>query len=339
MSSSSLRDRVPDLGASTVPDPVGGVTWRRPTLADAHAIHAVYVAAGHVDHPHFTIPLEDVRAGLEASWIDLDRDALVAEAGGTIVAAGVVDLTPGQETLRRVHLDGVVHPNRRGRGVGSALLDWQQRRGAELLRADEATVPGRLVVWAESTQHDLLRLAGAHGLETARWFLELHRDLAAPIEEVPLEGYRVVTLSPELHEAARIARNDSFRDHWGSQPTIEERWQRFVTGELIRPDLSFLALADDGAVAGFSIGEHNPDDTEGAGFSSAHVALVGVVRAHRRKGIAPALLARTLRASAAAGLERAVLEVDVDSPTGAVGLYERLGFVEERRSQVLARQW
>jgi mycothiol synthase len=59
---------------------------------------------------------------------------------------------------------------------------------------------------------------------------------------------------------------------------------------------------------------------------------VGVTRAWRKRGIAPALLATTLRAIAEAGLDKAVLDVDSDSPTGALGLYTGLGFEESNRS-------
>ena len=50
-------------------------------------------------------------------------------------------------------------------------------------------------------------------------------------------------------------------------------------------------------------------------------------------------LTRTLEAGRAAGLERAVLDVDSESPTGAVGLYERLGFTTAKQSVVLERAW
>jgi mycothiol synthase len=62
------------------------------------------------------------------------------------------------------------------------------------------------------------------------------------------------------------------------------------------------------------------------GATNSYIDLIGVVRAHRRRGIAPAVVDATLAAIAAAGLERAVLDVDTASPTGANTLYEGLGF-------------
>ncbi len=52
--------------------------------------------------------------------------------------------------------------------------------------------------------------------------------------------------------------------------------------------------------------------------------------AWRRRGLAKALLARSLVAAREAGFTSAGLGVDAENPTGALGLYESLGFAPER---------
>jgi ribosomal protein S18 acetylase RimI-like enzyme len=49
------------------------------------------------------------------------------------------------------------------------------------------------------------------------------------------------------------------------------------------------------------------------------------------------VIAETLAAIAEAGLEKAVLDVDTESPTGAHTLYEGLGFTATERSLALVR--
>lgn len=44
--------------------------------------------------------------------------------------------------------------------------------------------------------------------------------------------------------------------------------------------------------------------------------------------MAVALLAAAMRAFLAGGMERAVLDVDTDNPTGAYGLYSGLGYAK-----------
>ncbi|MFT4215351.1 MAG: hypothetical protein QM622_11325 [Microbacterium sp.] len=65
--------------------------------------------------------------------------------------------------------------------------------------------------------------------------------------------------------------------------------------------------------------------------------LIGVVRDQRRRGLAPPVISATLQAIAAAGLEKAVLDVDTASPTGANTLYEGLGFAAAERSIAFVR--
>ena len=70
-------------------------------------------------------------------------------------------------------------------------------------------------------------------------------------------------------------------------------------------------LDGDGAVVGFCLASVNEDDWVTMGASSAYIELIGVVRAHRGRRVAPAVITGTLAAIAAAGLERAVLFVGV----------------------------
>ena len=130
----------------------------------------------------------------------------------------------------------------------------------------------------------------------------------------------------------REARNDAFRDHWGSQSADEEQWHSFATSSLVRRDLSVLAIDAAGDVAGFVLTSVNPDDWPGQGFSSGYIDLVGVRRSWRGKGVAPSLLSSALELIRDAGLDKAVLDVDAENPSGALGLYEGVGFVESNRS-------
>ena len=57
---------------------------------------------------------------------------------------------------------------------------------------------------------------------------------------------------------------------------------------------------------------------------------MSVRRPWRRRGLARALVAESLRALRDAGMTSAVLGVDADNPTGALGVYEDNGFVHRR---------
>ena len=150
------------------------------------------------------------------------------------------------------------------------------------------------------------------------------------------KGIALVPYAADWKEATRLARNDAFRDHWGSLETPAERWSHFVDGPHLRPDLSWLAVEGDRVVA-LALGTVNEDDWEAQGYSSVYIDLIGVTRDRRGRRLAPAVITALLRSARDAGLDKAVLDVDTESPTGANSLYGRLGFepTERRWSRVV----
>ena len=50
-------------------------------------------------------------------------------------------------------------------------------------------------------------------------------------------------------------------------------------------------------------------------------------REFRGRGVAQALLADAMRRFAAAGMDKASLDVDSENPTGALDLYAKMGYV------------
>ncbi len=331
----SARVAAPDLPPLDHPDVA---LWRAATPGDAEAITRAQKAMDAVDHPDWTTPLEDVRDELASTHLDLELDSVVGlGADGEVLAWGLVDLSPGRATRVQVYLSGGVVPAARGRGIGRQLLARQVARAQQVLATRPEELPARIQIDVDERSPAALALAQRHGMSVLRWFTSMERDLAAPITPVPAPRDAVVVpYTPDRADDARLARNDSFRDHWGSQPSEPERWAQFVGGELFRADLSRLALDADGRILGFALCNANPEDWEVQGFTSCYVGVLGVVRDARGRGIAPALLEGVMRATAAAGLERVVLDVDTESPTGALGLYERSGFVASSRSMTVA---
>ncbi|GAD34977.1 putative cetyltransferase [Microbacterium sp. TS-1] len=319
--------------------------WRTATSDDIDVIHGVLEAADRVDHPTWTTPREEVAETFELSHIDHSRDTMIAfDEAGEALAVGTVTLHPSRDEHLHIYLTGAVRPDRRGRGIGTALLTWQHARAEEQLReavaadAAAASRPAEIQVYASEKDTALERIAESLGYRTERWFSTMHRDLTQPIADVVApSGIELVPFSADRAEDARLARNDAFRDHWGSLPSPPERWQQFIGGPFLRPDLCTLAL-DDGRIVAFCLASVNEGDFDVLG-PNAYIDLVGVVRSHRRRGLAPAVISRSLAAMRDAGLGVAVLDVDTESPTGANTLYGGLGFTPYERERVLVRRY
>lgn len=337
-----IAERAAPPADLTVPQ-VEGLTWRALTLDDAPALLRL-VAAGeeHDQHP-FRTSLEEIEEIFEGEWRDLPRDTLVGlDADGEPRAYASVDTRPGDTSVVRAFVQGAVHPQWRGRGVGRQVLAWSTGRARQLLANSGKELPGRIAGYVQDDDESECRLFEAAGFAANRYYSTLRRDLALPVPDVTLgEGLRVVPWSPELDEATRLAHNDAFRDHWGSEPMTPESW---VHGRsMFAPEWSVLVL-DDAApvgrtgggpvVAGYLLSGRYEQDWPVAGYSSGYTETLGVRRDYRGRKIAVALLSAAMSAYQESGVQYAELDVDTENPSGAHGLYASLGYEKKDGSRM-----
>lgn len=316
--------------------------WRTATREDIDALHGVFAAADAVDHPSWVTPREEVADTFDLPHIDHARDTLIgfAEDGGAI-AAGSSFLHPSRDEKLSVHLAGSVHPAWRRRGIGRELFDWQNRRAEQQVAEaapTAASLPVELKTYAEAVNVGHQALAAAFAFAPERWFATMVRQRSEIPDVAQPDGVEVVAYSSDREDDAREARNDAFRDHWGSLPSTTEGWAKFVGSEFFRGDLSRLVVDGEGRILAFCLVTVNHDDWEARGRSNAYIDLIGVVRDRRRQGLAPLVIAHALQAIADADIDEAILDVDTASSTGANTLYEGLGFVAEERSVALVRR-
>ncbi|MEK8228811.1 GNAT family N-acetyltransferase [Oerskovia sp. M15] len=188
-------------------------------------------------------------------------------------------------------------------------------------------LPARIAAYVHDDDELECRLFEAAGFTPNRYYSTLRRDLTLPVPEVALgAGLRVVPWSPELDEATRLAHNDAFRDHWGSEPATPESW---VHGRsMFAPEWSVL-IVDDGPpggsagagplVVGYLMSGRYEQDWPVAGYSSGYTETLGVRRDYRGRKIAVALLSAGMAAYKAGGVEFAELDVDTENPPGLRG--------------------
>lgn len=321
----------------TVPAPpkTAGYTWRPIRRTDAAALHRMLIAVEAEDRRGFVDTMDERERDLEDPASNFETDSMMAfTPDGEVAAMGWIFAPEEADQFYLAYLWGEVHPEHRRRGLGEAVLTWMEARGRAILASRPAGKPRFLRQSTLDRLTDRVALLEAHGFEPARYNYRMRRDLSQPIPEVVLPGG--VTLQhwqPELDAELIATFNEAFQDHWGFIPITEELWGLWMTGHPdFRPGLTFVAMDEQrGRVAGFSLNQVRTAEIDSSGIREGWIQELAVRRAYRRQGIATALMIASMRVFKESGLEYAGLGVDTENLTGALRIYERLGFESTHR--------
>jgi mycothiol synthase len=302
--------------------------------ADLPEIARIQNAEYEADRMPERTSVEELAADLghPSGAFDPDRDVTLAEVDGRVVAVTrreVVDTTDG---LREYRLDGAVDPAWRGRGLGTGLLADNERRARELAASEGSERPRVFGSWSGESQAADAALLERADFEAVRWFFEMARPSLDDIPEVPLpDGLELRPIDAALARAVWDADIEAFADHWGGFDHSEENLQRWLTSPAT--DLSMWVVAFDGdEIAGGVVNSIDAVANEALGVRRGWLNSVFTRRAWRRRGVATALIARSLAVHRERGMDSAGLGVDANNPSGALGLYEGLGFEVDYRS-------
>lgn len=320
-----LVERVDAPSSLILPSSDLGLSWRPVTLADVAALTTLVHVCQEADELHYRTSAEEMAESLAVPGLDLERDTLVGLDGEGVPRAWTAAYTfTGDETLVRAVHSGGVDPAWRRRGIGSALVTWTNGRARQLLAASDKAVPGRICVYLDEGEHTAATVFEGAGYTPIRYYTELKRPLDETIGS-PATGDGLSIAPWPDDDAVRLAHNEAFADHWGSQPQTPEGWASYRS--MFAPQWSFVAIDEvTGEVAGYLQAAKYEHDWELSGYSSGYIHLLGVRRAWRGRGLAKALLAASMLAQRADGIEYAEIGVDTANPSGAHGLYTSLGF-------------
>lgn len=316
-----------------------GLTARPLTADDVAPVAAVLAASELVDDTGEYPDAADLAEWWGGWGIDYERDGVaVCDPTGLVVGFATAGSSPTFRDRFPVYLEGRMRPDHRGTGAGRALLDWQLARGTEIHAERHPEAPGRLTVSVPATMPSLEALVARAGFTAQRWY----RQMTRPLRDLPptpaVLGVELVPFSWDRDDEVRRAHNAAFTEHHGSSERDPASWQTLFTGQrAFRPDLSVLAAAD-GAVVGYVLAYVFEADTAATGKRQSNFGQIGVLPHARGRGLATAVILEALRVAAANGCVEAGLDVDTDNVTGALRLYEKLGFTTARTSVSWARE-
>jgi ribosomal protein S18 acetylase RimI-like enzyme len=154
------------------------------------------------------------------------------------------------------------------------------------------------------------------------------------IPDLPLPpAVEVRPVQPEHMTLIWQASNEAFRDHWGYIPDPWEAFEQMMNDSDFDPSLWRVAWQAD-QIAGMVLSFINKDENEMYGRKRGYTENICVRRPWRKQGLAKALIAQSLIAIKERGMTEAGLGVDAENISGALHLYEGMGYRVVKRTTI-----
>jgi ribosomal protein S18 acetylase RimI-like enzyme len=259
------------------------------------------------------------------------QDMLFAEIDGQVIGYNRVAWKQESEGDLVYVLIGFLLPAWRRLGIGSAMLDHAQRRLLEIARTHQKSARKLFESYAADTEHGANALLLAAGFEPVRYFFEMVRRPLTnfPAAEMP-EGLEVRPVEPGHVRLIWEAMTEAFQDHWGHVSPEEEAFNEFKDSPLT--DLTLWKIAwDRDQIAGMVLNYVNEHENQEYNRRRGYTEDISVRRPWRRKGLARSLLVQSMQMFKDMGMEETALGVDTENLSGALRLYQGVGYREVQR--------
>jgi ribosomal protein S18 acetylase RimI-like enzyme len=312
---------------------------------DLPGMFAANDAARRADGELEPVTLESMRAQyahLERS--DPATDVRVVDLEGEICGYARVEWADTNDGERWYESVCLLRPEARRRGIGRAMLDWTEGRRraiakAHALAGEAPERPRALTTSNFDGDRGGEALLLSRGYSPFRHFYSMRRPTLADVPDLPdvpmPSGLEVRPIPADRDVMRRVftADAEAFRDHFGWAEDSDAEFLAFVEDPETDPALWVVAFDGDEIAGAVLNGIHPGKDGSPDGWLDS----IFTRRAWRRRGLARALIARSLRLLRDRGLSNANLGVDATNPNRALDLYESAGF-EVRSSSTAFRK-
>jgi mycothiol synthase len=209
------------------------LAWRPVTPDDVPAWQRLLAAAEAVDQTGESFDtadlleeLDDPATGVAEKVAAFDADRMVAFAG--------VRPRDGATSYLRIDAECAVDPERRGQGLGHALVEWIVDRCGEIRRRRTPALEARIHCLGFLRNAAQVPVLEGHDFRQVNWSAVMRVSLPAPARTVsPARwpaGLTVHTYDRTWSKATRAAHNAAFAEHWGSLPWSDVMWEQWVDG-------------------------------------------------------------------------------------------------------------
>jgi len=333
---STVQTNIPVKNAPAIP----GLSFRGfAGESDYPKMLAVIEGSKHVDQIERTDSLEDVQRNYShLNNSDPYTDMLFAEMNGEVIGYNRVwwDKLNDGMTLTYSYV-GFLLPEWRRKGIGTAMFQHAEERMRQIAAAHTGPETKVLSMWANGTAEGWIALLERQGYHATRYFFEMTRDINEPLPDAPLPaGLQIRPVTEFDYRAVYEAHTEAFRDHWGFNEQSFEQFMEWKEDPDFNPSLWKVAWDGDqiaGQVLNFVASAENREYNRKRGYTEA----ISVRRPWRKRGLARALVVHSIAMFKEMGMTETALGVDAENPSGALGLYQGLGYKEVRRNMIFRK--
>jgi mycothiol synthase len=257
---------------------------------------------------------------------DPARDLVVVEVDGQAVGYTRVFWEQEVDGPRVYRMFCFLDPAYMGRGIGTALVEWDMARLREIAAEHDDGPEQVLETWLNDKNVAATELIRGAGFEAITYGASMVRPTVdnLPDHRLP-EGVEIRPVREEDMRTIWEADVEAFRDHWGFSEQTEEGYQRFISFPYNDPTLWKIAWDDEG-VAGQVKSYIDTAQNEEYDRKRGYTEAISTSRRWRRRGVAKALIVESIRELASRGMTEVALGVHTENPNGAYDLYSSLGY-------------
>lgn len=306
---------------------------------DYFAMTPVLIASRNADGIEEARTVEELKSTYaRMTNFDVARNLFLAEHNGELVAYAGVRWSK-EADANFIHRHWVfVRPEWRGRGIENELVRVAEQRLREIAQDHTHGATNWFEHAAYESQNWLADILRANDYQPERHFFDMVRPNLQQIPDIELpQGIEARPVRPDQYRLVWDAAGDAFAGGWGEPIMDEADYQSWLKKPNLAPELWQLAWDGD-QVVGMVLNFVDHQENIKYGYKRGYTEDISVRKPWRGRGIAKALIVRSLRMFRDMGFDQTALGVDTENPSGALHLYESLGYEIVRRETVYRKR-
>jgi mycothiol synthase len=296
---------------------------------DFPSIAAVLIASESADQMERRVSAAELASAYQhLNNCDPYTDIIIAEVAGEMIGYSRGWWRDESFTGLLYEHNGFLVPEWRRKGIGRTMLLWMEDRLREIAANHPPETAKFFQVDVSQFQKGTTSMLDHSGYQSIRYFYEMVRPTLEDIPELPLpDGLVLKFVLPDHYAAIWRSVDETSQDEWGYKEPTDDDYQEWLTSPHFQPHLWQVAWDTTGnQVLGHVLTFIDDDENEQFNRKRGYTEGIGVDGAWRRRGLARALISRSLQAQKAAGMTESALAADGDSSSGVTRLYKSCGF-------------